>query len=95
MNKHTPGPWHVIAHDQVRDADGQFIASCELPKVNFRKGEAEANALLIAAAPDLLETLRELVIAWAKEPLNITCDDGNRLRIMAKATKLCNGLSNG
>lgn len=61
MIKHTPGPWKVIISDfgnaYVRDVGG-LIA--ELPKSRRYKsefGEYEANAKLIAAAPDLLAAL--------------------------------------
>ena len=71
MNKHTPGPWKV---DTQERSDGDAIAVfpsiggvciCE---VVARSGEgrsnpiiqetAEANAALIASAPELLEALR-------------------------------------
>ena len=66
MGKHTPGPWRVsetrgdkiaIAHD-VKDAGA---ISLNLAWVIARQSwisEAEANASLIAAAPDLLEALK-------------------------------------
>ena len=63
MNKHTPGPWiHTEDDDNYHavtagcgyhvnsDDDGFEIAGCI----------SKANAMLIAAAPDLLEALEEL-----------------------------------
>jgi len=52
--KHTPGPWMVGHFNDVRTGDGyrslaNVSSSFELP--------AEANARLIAAAPELLEAL--------------------------------------
>jgi hypothetical protein len=53
MNKHTPGPWYYEAKLSavvvVRDHKVKLVA--DLGKVDLP--EAEANAQLIAAAPDL------------------------------------------
>lgn len=50
MTTHTPGPWHVSNGVQIRSAKHQIA------KVwSMRGGEGNANARLIAAAPDLLE----------------------------------------
>jgi len=57
MTQHTPGPW--VLHEgktAVNGADGHLVASCgSLPYRN--KWDEEANARLIAAAPELLEAL--------------------------------------
>lgn len=50
--------------------------------------DGKAHAAKIAATPELTEALRELVLAWANEPLHISSDDGRRLRAMSKATDL-------
>jgi hypothetical protein len=62
--KHTPGPWQVNHNDptQVCDADGVVrgcapVAHCSIGTASERK----ANARLIAAAPDLLKALIDLV----------------------------------
>jgi hypothetical protein len=64
MNKPTPGPWHtapdksfyVFAHgslsEQAGVTDGPFICSAS----------SQANARLIAAAPDLLAALKALTL---------------------------------
>lgn len=58
--KHTPGPWHVQPSDHpggllIKPIPGQVVAQCdELP-------EMEANARLIAAAPEMYEALRNFV----------------------------------
>jgi hypothetical protein len=66
--KHTPGPWIVT---------GNFI-DCDTPPcriaVALASPEMEANARLIAAAPELLEALK------ACEPW---CND-NRAVVMAR-----------
>jgi hypothetical protein len=68
--KHTPGTWDLIAPDEhhgwyVEDGLGRSI--CDLYYLNGHTvidhdpgghGETEANARLIAAAPDLLAALK-------------------------------------
>lgn len=53
---HSPGPWHVLPTNPlcIEAADGN------VGLVNLARG-SEADAHLIAAAPELLEALRELV----------------------------------
>ncbi len=72
MSKHTPGPWHHTGREfnDVRDSDDELVAVA----LHLRVGqpqrsvqEAEANARLIAAAPELLEALQqalEFVDGW-------------------------------
>lgn len=69
MSKHTPGPWHVA--EEMDDDDNVLytVEADNLPVADiYRKAEHEANARLIAAAPELLEALKEL-IAWDLESL--------------------------
>lgn len=71
MIKHTPGPWHVIQHgtmvvsDPNGDIEKTHIASIvgHNGDANFNANGLEANAKLIAAAPDLLEALQRLQTA--------------------------------
>lgn len=67
---HTPGPWAYWSDkDNVGSIGGFFIAPLgKLPTfahIYNYPGKTEANAQLIAAAPDLLEALKE-AIATAK-----------------------------
>ena len=66
MSKHTPGPWHHTGREfnDVRDSDDELVAVA----LHLRVGqpersihEAEANARLIAAAPDLLEAAQQVL----------------------------------
>lgn len=65
QTKYTPAPWHVGDTNKNFDAmvygkDGLMIANCT--KVRGRSIEEEdANAQLIAAAPELLEALKKIV----------------------------------
>jgi hypothetical protein len=59
QSKHTPGPWRYQESSDaythiVRAGENYFI--CQLPQDT--SGKAEANARLIAAAPDLLAALQ-------------------------------------
>lgn len=60
---YTPGPWHF---GPSLNAPGQFFIgqprhNLTLAHVhNFSDGQREANARLIAAAPDLLEAVHDL-----------------------------------
>lgn len=60
---HTPGPWGVAYLDSngqaVVKAEHIEIATCWHHCVESIEKEMHANARLIAAAPDLLEALRE------------------------------------
>lgn len=72
QTKHTPGPWHIDLMDSaVTDSwytinGGNFggIATLDIPdKTDYPEAWAfnEANARLIAAAPEMLEALKNLV----------------------------------
>ena len=82
--KHTPGPWKIARGEGllVWSARGLCIADCSNP-VAFGPAEKEANARLIAAAPDLLERLH-----WA-----VTTAD--RLAEVTPAGFLRNGIKAG
>lgn len=66
MNEHTPGPWFVhrsgsrgLPH--IRNADGIYVM--DAPPRSGRAHASvrqDADARLICAAPELLESLREL-----------------------------------
>lgn len=69
MSEHTPGPWivgaggyRVYGPDPNRPS-GRFVASAASEPIQYLSAErqkvVEANAHLIAAAPDLLEALRQ------------------------------------
>lgn len=74
---HTPGPWAVVEHE-VWDTrhDGEpgiplfrRVTDYRRWGRDFKTGEQEANARLIAAAPELLEALSKAV-KWLA-----ICDD--------------------
>ena len=78
MSKHTPGPWHLaeVRHADVtphgfdgiiRNADNDPVASVGF--AGYSERTAFANALLIAAAPDLLAATKAFV-AWLESDNN-------------------------
>ena len=92
MNKHTPGPWIIGRwdlmpqnHIRIHTTDDLFIA--ELGEFADNR---EANARLIAAAPELLEALQKI---FNLEPLanGLTpteyqdCIDDIAIKAIAKA----------
>lgn len=70
--KHTPGPWQAKCRD-VGYVDGQDWPEDEFlqwevggPRVPSGRGEFfQADALLIAAAPELLQCLRAVEVLFA------------------------------
>ena len=82
MAEHTPGPWmldHVYSFNGMQEVkvegfDYHALVAVETP-------EEKANALLIAAAPDLLEAAKESM-PWINH-LDV-CN--KTLRAIAKAT---------
>jgi len=58
--KHTKGPWKLSDVDgKTIHVDGKII--CRLPLRVDEAQEVEANFKLLAAAPELLEALQELL----------------------------------
>jgi hypothetical protein len=65
MTQHTQGPWTVDGLvtkdlDVISPAGRIAMIDCDTPDADT----LEANARLIAAAPDLLEVLRDVREAW-------------------------------
>jgi hypothetical protein len=68
---HTPGPW-TYCYSPYTAQDGHEIPAFEVhgdEKVcdtneDRPAGEQEANARLIAAAPDLLEAAEKVIASW-------------------------------
>lgn len=64
---HTPGPWR-LSLDAATGAfavedDNRIAVLCSRAAWDHRAGESAANALPIAAAPDLVKALEELLEA--------------------------------
>ena len=71
--KHTPGPWEtgcLMSKVQVNPPgwnQPMFIADCDVAWGPATEDEKCANAQLIAAAPELLDALTDLVGGCGKE----------------------------
>lgn len=69
--KHTPGPWRVGGLDKCDvmgprlsiDGSGRQTGTFAVAQCTGYKAEREANAALIAAAPELLEACKALFAA--------------------------------
>lgn len=60
--QHTPGPWKTSATTAywiIYDPDSKPVATTLGPKLN-KHAKSEANARLIASAPELLEFAQEV-----------------------------------
>jgi hypothetical protein len=57
--KHTPGPWRVDGPHQVwAESAGEYVAITQVEEwETLPPDQVKANARLISAAPDLLESL--------------------------------------
>jgi hypothetical protein len=67
MSKHTPGPWSVsppwMGFSVINGSDDKmvFAIAAGSPEEKRPDDECEANARLIAAAPEMLEALKVLL----------------------------------
>jgi hypothetical protein len=71
---HTPGPWQVSPYGNIT-SKSLTVASVE--QIDFvTESEKQANARLIAAAPDLLSALENLMARCVKDAEHYA-PDGN------------------
>lgn len=61
MSKHTPGPWYIGEYCEIYGR----IGSGQVAGISPRNDSSErmANACIIAAAPELLDALKDAVCA--------------------------------
>ena len=78
MTKHTPGPWKAYCRDMSHENGAEWSEENSLqwevegPRVPHGRGEYfQADARLIAAAPDLLESLQELVVGLPQQWVSV------------------------
>lgn len=86
--KHTPGSWHVGEGNPtiVYDAAGWAVGNAHVFHGRHAPGEAEANALVMAAAPDLLEAL-ESAIAYAEDGTSLSDRELNEMRAAVRKAR--------
>ena len=72
--QHTPGPWFIVSDEPDCVSTAGHRALMELQDDDYIDCNSEANARLIAAAPDLLEAL-EMLVRWDEtgEPVSNLC----------------------
>jgi hypothetical protein len=74
MSRHTNPPWHVKEKDKYFAVYSENVPlAVVLPNYIRNKTAAEANARLMATAPQLLETLRK-VSEHLENCMIVTCD---------------------
>ena len=93
--KHTPGPWKlrsvgrdvlaIVAHPQHDHYEVEVSRSVtNIP--GLAEGEEwSANARLIAAAPEMLEALEDIVEQWETTRQRVPADLSDSIRVFAQA----------
>ncbi len=80
---HTPGPWHPVtlgaSPDHSWAIDSELVEIARLSEWPDNQAEAEANARLISAAPEMLEALQSLTHPMASDE-----DLSHALAVIAK-----------
>ena len=99
MSKHTPGPWKLDIPAQkansttLRGANNSPIAEINKPGLRYDErnigpiypSEYQANASLIAAAPELLEAVKSILKLDQRKPFLMNDERALLLRAEAKA----------
>ena len=85
--KHTPGPWS-FCNNTLCQANGNYLHLGTWSESSGLGKMAQANARLIAAAPDLLDALQNMLTAWetGEAYSDIKNQIGNARAAIAKAT---------
>jgi hypothetical protein len=93
MNKHTPAPWHKDAMGNgVSESKNKQVCRRPIGKKTLVGQNWEANAQLIAAAPDLLEALKAAARAITELQYDHnTCQGDCALSIAANAIAKATG----
>ena len=87
--EHTPGPWRIDQSYTYRvlNAEELNVADCDSARVP--KLQAQANARLIAAAPELLEALQRILAheirPGRKRRNHVDLFEFDTIRIIARA----------
>ncbi len=86
MSAHTPGPWRYMSGTHsLYDGDGRAVALVYGPR-GIDCSRRDANARIIAAAPELLEALKEMLSAWDEDPAYGAASADKARAAIAKAT---------
>lgn len=82
---HTPGPWEVMPRGNLK-ARGPFILAGNFTIAECQTRDQEANARLIAAAPELAAD-REILCGALLQIMNI-CNQKNPSRLKARVYQI-------
>ena len=84
--KHTPGPWFALSGGNVTRNTGPHWAAAGIyiAQVDQKSMSCEANARLIAAAPELAEACQAL-ISLVNGPMPINWNTVADVHILARA----------
>lgn len=95
MSAHSPGPWRTIGHPHdrplIESADGELVADL-VDRESI--AETAANAVLIAAAPDLLAALKDCLAHMSGgekscgHPFECVCVGKNAVAAIARASEV-------
>lgn len=85
VTSHTSGPWTLDAHGGI--CKGQIEIASPLISKEMTDGEWQANARLIAAAPDLLASLMRVIRETEGSPSLSNAALMDAQDAIAKATK--------
>lgn len=98
MSKHTPGPWSYRTEPRSLADSGSYIVGSNgdepayICPLNLTPGAREANAALIAAAPEMLEALEAIFQARAPQ-LNFDFEGHPDMQLLVAAIKKAKGES--
>lgn len=89
---HTPGPWKITDLPWAKDENAIYIEAGgdligEVLTYGMRRADGTANALLFAAAPDLLEACKAM-IEWDDRERDHAVDFGERSKLCERAFDL-------
>lgn len=95
MVKHSAGPWAVNPFNAQVDAfkDGRPLPVCQLlwPTDERSEAETQANARLIAEAPDMLAMLKD-VASWVGDMCSCPADEEYHRKLLDCIAKAENRL---
>lgn len=101
MSKHTPGPWETIDGAEVYPTSGP-TSFCPLARIDgpwsgsslyVNASEAKANGRLIASAPELLESLKTVVVMLQDLIESCDVDESNACKRAAEVISKAEGLT--
>ncbi len=88
--KHTPGPWFLATSMSGKKAIAQEADMYSIALIETWRAEHEANAKLIAAAPELLSVANDILTSFNADTMKLS--DGNFVIAKHEIFRLCASL---